>query len=471
MKKRVMAMITGALVLAVTAAGCGSGTSGAGAAADAGATAAAAATTAAAAVEEVDEMAWQEQDDAYLTGLTAADYVELPEKYERLHVQAAKPVDPTDDEVEARISTELQNRTTTQEVDRKVKEGDTVNIDFVGKMDGEAFEGGSGTGYDLVIGSHSFIDGFEDGLIGAKKGEVRDLELTFPEDYHPEEGLNGKDVVFTVTVNTVSESVTPELNDDYVRSLNLTNAFGQAVTDVEDYEDYIRSNLIEEREAAYENTVKSAIVSEMVDGSTFKQDPPADMVDKYDYLLTRQLNYYALQYYMDLPTLMSTLYGATEDNYREMIHDMAKNYALQGLAFQAVADAEELNPSEEEVSTAIAEYVASDATVESVDDLDRVIRESLRDELMTDNVIDWLYERCKVEEPEEEEEASTSDTAAAADSTGTSSTSEAAAESASTGEAASDAEEDEDAAGAGTGGAAEAAEEGETEDTAARHEN
>ena len=197
------------------------------------------------------------------------------------------------------------------------------------------------------------------------------------------------------------------------------------------------------------------------------------MIDKYDYLLNRQLTYYALQYYMDLPTLMSSLYGATEDNYKDMIHDMAKNYALQGLAFQAIADKEDLNPDEEAVSTAIAEYVASDATVESVESLDRVIRESIRDELMTDKVIDWLYDRCKVEEPSEEEDSEEAGTAEAADTSAAAATEEAA--DAASGEAATS----EEAAGenstesgsAATGETAETASEGQTEDSAARHEN
>ena len=205
-----------------------------------------------------------------------------------------------------------------------------------------------------MLGSNSFIEGFEEGLIGVKKGETRDLELTFPEDYHPEAGLNGKDVVFTVTVNKVSETVTPKLKDDFVKSLNLTNAFGQAVTDVDDYKEYVRSNLIEEREATYENTVKSQIVSVLLQDSNFKIDPPENMVEKYNYLLTRQLNYYALQSYTDLQTLMTAYYGATEDNYLDMIRDMAKSYAEQGLIFQAVADKEDLNPSEDEVNKSIA---------------------------------------------------------------------------------------------------------------------
>lgn len=417
MKRKLIAAIAGSLMLCMAAAGCGSQATGgasddAAAASTAAETSATAATAAAEAAEE-DNQPWKEEDDAYLSGLKAADYVELPEKYNRLEVEAAKPVDPTDAEVDAAIEQERANRTTLEESDHKhVREGDTVNIDFVGKIDGKEFDGGKGN-YDLKIGSHSFIDGFEDGLIGVAKGDTVDLNLTFPENYSAAD-LAGKPVVFTVTVNKISKSVTPELTDEFVKSLNLTNSFGQAVTTVNDYKDYIRSNMIEEREATYQNTVKSAIVDKIVKDSTFKQDPPANLVDKYDYLLTRQLNYYALQSYTDLPTLMSMYYGATEDNYKQMIHDMAVYYAQQGLVFQAVADAEKLNPDEETLSTAIADYVASDSTVESADDLDRLVKESLRDEHMTDNVINWLYERCKVEEPKEDAAAGTTQDAAAA---------------------------------------------------------
>lgn len=101
------------------------------------------------------------------------------------------------------------------EVDRPAAEGDTVNIDYVGKKDGVAFDGGTASGYDLKLGSNTFIDGFEDGLIGAVKGQKLDLDLTFPEGY-PSEDLAGQAVVFEVTVNAVK---TPsELNDDLVRA-------------------------------------------------------------------------------------------------------------------------------------------------------------------------------------------------------------------------------------------------------------
>ena len=171
MRKKTIAVIAGAMALCMAAAGC---------VAQTGSTEAPAADTAAAAIASTEEaaaeeehQAWEEEDDAYLTGVTAEDYVELPETYDELTVEAAKPVDPTDEDVDARIELDLNNHTTVEEVDRGAKEGDTVSIDYVGKIDGEEFDGGTGS-YDLVLGSNSFIEGFEEGLIGVKKGETRD---------------------------------------------------------------------------------------------------------------------------------------------------------------------------------------------------------------------------------------------------------------------------------------------------------
>ena len=484
MKNKMFALIAGAVILCLSAAGCGSQST---APAAAGNTAATAATAEAAAetamtaatefaAEEEEVLSWEELDDAYLSGLTAKDYVELPEKYKHTTVEVRKPVDPTDDEVQERISLELKNRAYTEEVDRKVKEGDIVTIDFVGKVDGEEIEGGSGT-YDLEIGSDTFIEGFEDGLIGAKKGETRDLELKFPENYG-EQSLAGKDAVFTVTVNKIVKNVIPELNDDFVKGQNLTNSFGLAVSTVKDYEDYIRSNIIEERESSYENSVLSAIITKLIEGSTFKQEFPENLVEKYYNLESRRLQYQALMRYMDLPSYMAAVYGASEDNYEEMIREMARYYARQELILQAIADERELNPSEAEVKKVISEYVASDSSVEKEEDVRRLIRESLRDDLMTKNVLDWLYDHCEVEEPSEDESpeadtaltsstAQTAEEAASGETAEAASTSEAADEDASDKDAVESASTEETAAE----GAAESASTGVTADMAALHDN
>jgi trigger factor len=493
MKKKVFAFIAGAVILCLSAAGCGSQSTDHAAAENTASTAAAAesaaqtamtSATEEAAVEE-EELTWEEQDDAYLSGITAKDFVELPGKYKHTTVEVRKPVDPTDDEVQERISIELKNHAYTEEVDRKVKEGDIVTIDFVGTIDGEEIEGGSGT-YDLEIGSDTFIDGFEDGLIGAKKDETRELKLKFPDNYS-EQSLAGKDAVFTVTVNKIVKNVIPELNDDYVKGQNLTNSFGLAVSTVKDYEDYIRSNIIEEREAAYENTVLSAIITKLIEGSTFKEEFPENLVEKYYNLESRRLQYQALMRYMDLPSYMAAVYGASEDNYQDMIREMARYYTMQELILQAIADERDLNPSEEDVRKVISEYVASDSSVEKEEDVRRLIRESLRDDLMTKNVLDWLYDHCEVEEPSEDESsegntaqtsttAETTEEAAAEETAAAASTPETAlgnfAESASTGEtAAEEAAESASAEETAAEEAAESASTGETVDMAARHDN
>lgn len=454
MKKNLIALIAGAAALCMMTAGCGSQSTETTTASAAATEAAAAATTAAAAAAQEEEQAWKKDDTSYLSGITASDYVELPEDYKHQSVEVAKPDDPTDEEVEQRIQAVLQSNGALEEVDRKVEEGDTVNIDYVGKIDGEEFTGGSGS-YDLLIGSGAFIEGFEDGLIGAKKGETLDLNLKFPDDY-PAEDVAGKDVVFTVTVNKISEYA---LSDDFVKSLNLTNDFGQAVTDVDTFREYIRSNMIEENEGTYTWLIKHEIDNNLLDTVTFKQDIPASMLESYYFQYQNYLSNAASSNYMDLATFMQKQYGATADNYDTMIRDFAKQGAQLGLIYQAIADERELNPTEEEIRTAIAEYVKTDTTGATADDLDRYIQEYIRDELLSSRVRNWLYEHCEVSEPEKGN-GDTSDTAEAAEEKkdDTSDTSEKAEEDSSDTSATSSTEEESSAAGT-------------TEDSAAAHEN
>ena len=454
MKKNLIALIAGAAALCMMTAGCGSQSTETTTASAAATEAAAAATTAAAAAAQEEEQAWKKDDTSYLSGITASDYVELPDDYKHQSVEVAKPDDPTDEEVEQRIQAVLQSNGALEEVDRKVEEGDTVNIDYVGKIDGEEFAGGSGS-YDLLIGSGAFIEGFEDGLIGAKKGETLDLNLKFPDDY-PAEDVAGKDVVFTVTVNKISEYA---LSDDFVKSLNLTNDFGQAVTDVDTFREYIRSNMIEENEGTYTWLIKHEIDNNLLETVTFKQDIPASMLESYYFQYQNYRSNAASSNYMDLATFMQKQYGATADNYDTMIRDFAKQGAQLGLIYQAIADERELNPTEEEIRTAIAEYVKTDTTGATADDLDRYIQEYIRDELLSSRVRNWLYEHCEVSEPEKGN-GDTSDTAEAAEEKkdDTSDTSEKAEEDSSDTSSSSSTEEESSAAGT-------------TEDSAAAHEN
>ena len=169
-----------------------------------------------------------------------SDYIKLGE-YKGIKYTVNK-LEVTDADIETAIQEDLQAAATEQEIkDRDVvKDGDIVNIDYEGLKDGVAFDGGTAKDSDLVIGSGSFIPGFEDGLIGATVGKQVDIKTTFPEDYQSTE-LAGQEVVFKVTVNAIKEKVVPELTEDYVKE-NLK------FDTIDAYKEDIRKKLQEENE-------------------------------------------------------------------------------------------------------------------------------------------------------------------------------------------------------------------------------
>lgn len=169
----------------------------------------------------------------------------------------------TDEDVEKEIQTALAMYPVEVE-GRAAQEGDTVNINYVGKIDGEEFEGGSDQGADLLLGSGRFIEGFEDGLIGASKGETRTLNLTFPEQYNPE--LAGKDVEFTVTVNAIKEPL-KEPTDEWVAA----NIEGYYTLD--EYKAAIRSEQEETNQQTAEEQLRYSAWTQVVDSCTINEYP------------------------------------------------------------------------------------------------------------------------------------------------------------------------------------------------------
>ena len=210
MKKRTAYLLILSLILSLT--GCG-GTGGS--AGNAGG---------AAAASQSENSALDTADLSKL--VTLGQYKNL-----ELSVNSAKV---TQEDIDAQIENALSSEAEQVEVtNRAVKEGDIVNIDYEGKKDGVAFDGGTAQGYDLTIGSGTFIDGFEDGLIGAKIGDTLDLNLTFPENYGAAE-LAGQDVVFTVKVNSIKEEKLPELTDELAKKIN------PEVKNVDEFKAYIK---------------------------------------------------------------------------------------------------------------------------------------------------------------------------------------------------------------------------------------
>lgn len=342
---------------------------------------------------------------AYLSGLKASNYAE-PCDYSAVPVEEAAP-SVSDTYVEYMVQYQLNNSATNEEVtDRDdVENGDIVNIDYVGTKDGEEFSGGSGTGYDLTIGSGTFIDGFEDGLIGHKVGEVVDLNLTFPDDYQQED-LAGQDVVFKVTINKIQQKVVPELTDDWVVSQNISG-----VSTVDEYRDYVRQQLMAQAQSTYDSDVQSKIAQYMVENSTFKQDPPQAMIDRLTESMKTYYSKYATQYGMQLDDFLTTFMSADKDNPEQVLTDNATDSAKELLVMKVIADKEGLNPSRTEFNTQLSNYAAQ-AGYSSVDEFKKSEdAESVRESMMLQNVLEFLQKSAVVTEP------STDSTDASADTT------------------------------------------------------
>lgn len=233
----------------------------------------------------------------------------------------------TDEDVQNEIDNALANYPV--EVDQAAKEGDTVNIDYVGKIDGEEFDGGSDQGADLKLGSGKFIDGFEDGLIGARKGETRTLNLTFPEDYTQD--LAGKAVEFTVTVNAVKEPLS-EPTDQWVAD-NI-----EGYDNLADYKAGIRSEQEESNEQTAENQVRYAAWTQVIDNCTINEYPET-LVEVGKKLYKQQVETYAKYAGMELDAYIESS-GLTQEEYQSNMEEYGKNVAAQALVCQAICNKE-----------------------------------------------------------------------------------------------------------------------------------
>ena len=334
--------------------------------------------------------------EAYLSGINVADYVTLGE-YTGVEVSMDAPV-VTDEYLDSYIDYVLQsNMVKTEVTDRPVEEGDIVNIDYEGKIDGVAFDGGTAQGYDLTIGSGAFIDGFEDGLIGAQSGETLDVNVTFPEDYRGEE-VAGKDAVFTVTVNSISVESLPELTDEFVQGLDV------GVNTVEEYRQYAYDLLMEEEQNTHDSNAEVAILEAVMANSEL-QDPPEDMTNRYYSRMIDNMTYYASMYGYDLETFLS-IQGTSEDAIRESSVQAGQEI----ITMQAIAEAEGLSVTDEELDAEIESNAGSlgyDDVEEYRASLDV---EGYREYMMSEKVLDFLLENAVVTDVEPETEAAEAET-------------------------------------------------------------
>ena len=277
-------------------------------------------------------------EEGFFEGVTALDNVVLPD-YTAYTIPEEATI-ATEDEINAKIE-EIKSSFATNEKDvdtsREVKDGDYINIDYLGKIDGVAFEGGStdGKGSDVTIGSGRFIPGFEDQIIGHKPGETFDITVTFPEDYGNEE-LNGKEAVFTITVNHFYKAVLPEITDDFIAE-NLKDYY----KDVADMKAQIAADIVDA-------DTKNFVWGKLMEETTVTTYP--QQIHDYEVAARKaniELN--ASQWQLDVDTFLSYYGYESMDAYIEDMADDIKDYEKVYLTVQAVAEKEGWKVTEDDM--------------------------------------------------------------------------------------------------------------------------
>ena len=299
----------------------------------------------------------------------------------------AQPVEVTDEEVEEELK-KVQNqqaRTVTVE-DRPVADGDIVTIDYEGFVDGTAFAGGKGTDYDLTIGSHSFIDTFEEQLVGKNAGEETEVNVTFPEQYH-EASLAGKPATFKVTVKAIKAKELPELDDE----------FASEVSDFETLDEYkadLMAKALERKEKEAKTAKQNALVDKAVENAS---------MEIADAMITSQARNMANDFAQRLQ-----MQGMTVDQYlqytgltREALVDQMKPQAetriKNRLVLEAIAKAENIEVSDEEVEAEMQKM--ADAYKMELDKVKEYLgeagKDSLKDDLAVQKAVDLIVDSAK----------------------------------------------------------------------------
>ncbi|HDF3172064.1 TPA: trigger factor [Staphylococcus aureus] len=277
--------------------------------------------------------------------------------------------------------------------DGVVENGDTVNIDFSGSVDGEEFEGGQAEGYDLEIGSGSFIPGFEEQLEGMKVDEEKDVVVTFPEEYHAEE-LAGKEATFKTKVNEIKFKEVPELTDE------IANELDAEANTVDEYKENLRKRLAEQKATDAENVEKEEAITKATDNTTI--DIPEAMVNTE---LDRMVSEFAQriqQQGLDLQTYFQ-ISGQYETQLREQMKDDAEQRVKTNLTLTAIAEAEKIEATDEDIDKEL-EKMSKQFNI-SVEDIKNTLGNTdiIKNDVRIQKVIDLLRDNAKFVEGTKED--------------------------------------------------------------------
>ena len=299
--------------------------------------------------------------------------VELGE-YKGIQVEKA-PIEVKDEEIEAQITKEREANSRTVTVDdRAVAQGDIVTLDFEGFVDGVAFEGGKGDNYDLTIGSNTFIPGFEDQLVGAEIGKEIDVNVTFPEEYGAKE-LAGKAAVFKCKVNGIKVKELPEADDEFAQEVSEFDT-------LDEYKADIKAKLLKDKEDEAKRAKEDAVIGKIVENATM--DIPDAMVEYQtqqmldDFGRRMQSQGLSLEQYFQFT-------GMTEADYKEQMKPRALQNIQSRLVLEAVAEAEKLEATEEDLEKEYAKMAEQYKL--DVDKVKEIFGEYQKEELKKDIVI------------------------------------------------------------------------------------
>ncbi len=314
-----------------------------------------------------------------------------------LGIEVEKTVyEATDEAVSARIE-QVRNRNS-REVDvegRPAEKGDTANIDYTGFVDGVPFDGGSAEGFDLKLGSGTFIPGFEDQVIGKNVDEKFDVNVTFPDDYHAE-NLRGKAAVFKVTLNSLKATELPELDDEFAKDVSEFDTF-------EEYKADVKKQIQSENDTRSDNEVSEKITEALISDEHFEADIPAVMFDTEAENQVRDLDYRLRGSGLDLKTYMKYL-NTDIDGLKEQYRPRAEKQVKTRLALEEIAKLENVTVSDEEIDNELkrmAEAYGMDADEIKT----QVSKEMVADDLKVGKAVELVKKAAKItEKPEEKAE-------------------------------------------------------------------
>ncbi len=309
----------------------------------------------------------------YADGVTLGEYKGIEYEY--------APAEVTEDDVQKKIDDFVESCATyNEDKTSTAKSGDTVNIDFVGTVDGAEFDGGNtnGSGYDVTLGSNSLIDTFEDQIIGHKAGDTFDVNVTFPDGYG--NGLDGKAAVFKTTLNYIKIPVEAEYNDDLVAA----NTSYKTTTE---YEESVRNELKASNEATALASAQNVVMTNVINKATIENIPESEVSSLADEIVT-QLKSQASNYGVDYATFIKYYYGYDdEDSFKEYVNQICQESVKEKMVVCAVAKTENITIDADEEAAYIKKLaeendVTEDAIKEQYSSQD-LMYYTLADKVMT----------------------------------------------------------------------------------------